>query len=111
MGVVVSSLVHVACVGFCLGALAQPSEERRCYSTGETREKIAANELSEPFRAMQKAAARLQAEALGAKLCRSRDALVYEISLLRHDGRIIRSYVDAKTGQVIETKNEKKHED
>ncbi|VTZ28574.1 conserved hypothetical protein [Methylocella tundrae] len=111
MGVLISSLVQLTCVGFCVAALAQPLEGRRCFSTGETREKIGANELSEPFRAMQKAAARLQAEALGAKLCRWSDAFVYEISLLRRDGRIIRTYVDAKTGQIIETKNEKKHED
>ncbi len=55
---------------------------------------------------MQNAAGRLQAEALGVKLCRRSDELVYELSLLRHDGRVIRVFIDAKTGQAIDSKNE-----
>lgn len=55
---------------------------------------------------MRNAAGRLQAEALGVKLCSRRDELVYELSLLRHDGRIIRVFIDAKTGQAIGSKDE-----
>ena len=55
---------------------------------------------------MRKAAARAQAEAIGAKLCRRSADLVYEINLLRRDGRVIRIFIDAKTGQTIGPKSE-----
>lgn len=55
---------------------------------------------------MRRAAARTHAEAIGAKLCRWSEDLVYEISLLRRDGRVIRIFVDAKTGQVVGSANE-----
>jgi uncharacterized membrane protein YkoI len=106
----------VICAGFvaggwfCGGAKAQPAQEMECYSTAETREKIAAQGLSEPFRSMQKAAARFEAQALAAKLCRRDDNFVYEISLLRRDGRIVRSQFDAKTGKIIESKSANQHE-
>ncbi len=103
-----ASLVVAAGAGVCADASAAPKRGRECYSTGETREKIAANEAAEPFRAMQKAAARLEAQALAARLCRASDGLVYEISLLRSDGRVIRSIIDAKTGQVVDGEAEKK---
>jgi hypothetical protein len=111
----------------CAGASAQPAREHQCYSTAETRDRIVASGLSHPFAAMQSASARLKAEAMGARLCRWDDELVYEISLLRRDGRVVRSFVDAKSGlfvepriknaienaieNKIETKTEKKRED
>jgi uncharacterized membrane protein YkoI len=96
---------------WCVAAAAQPAPERECFSTVETRDRILANGLAEPFAAMRHAAALLQAEAIGARLCRWDDELVYEISLLRRDGRVIRSFFDAKTGQIIDAKTEKKRED
>ena len=88
----------------CAGASAQPAQQNQCFSTAETRDKIAAHGLSEPLRSIQKAATHFQAEALAAKLCRRDDAFVYEISLLRRDGKIVRGLYDAKTGQIIEPK-------
>jgi uncharacterized membrane protein YkoI len=102
--------VLASCLGFCVGALAQPAQANQCYSTAETRDQIAAHGLSEPLRSIQKAAAHFQAEALGAKLCRRDDAFVYEISLLRRDGKIVRSLYDAKTGQIVESKAAKERE-
>jgi uncharacterized membrane protein YkoI len=101
-------LAGAAC---CAGAAAQSAGERECYSTVETRDRILASGLSEPFPAMQRAAARLHAEAIGVRLCRWEDELVYEISLLRRDGRLIRSYIDAKTGQTFDAKADQKHDD
>jgi uncharacterized membrane protein YkoI len=116
MNIALFSLVLAACaVALCASGRAEPAHEQpreqQCYSTGETRDKIADNEIGEPFRAMQKAAAHFEAEALSAKLCRLRDVFVYEISLLRRDGRLIRCFVDAKSGQIVEIHNEKKRED
>lgn len=59
---------------------------------------------------MQKATARLQAEALAARLCRDGDGLVYELSMVRRDGKIVRTFVDAKSGQVIEQPPRKRGE-
>lgn len=87
----------------CAGARAEGG--RQCYSTGETRERIAADGLSDPFRAMQKASSRMQAEALAAKLCRGGDEFIYEVSLLRRDGKILRSFIDARSGQIIDKKS------
>jgi hypothetical protein len=90
---------------FCPGLNAEP--QRICYSTAETRDKIAADGLSEPFQTMRSVAVMAQAEAIGAKLCRRSDDLVYEIRLLRLDGRIIQIVVDAKTGRTIDSNDER----
>jgi uncharacterized membrane protein YkoI len=99
-------VLFMGCITLCAVAKAQPMQDRQCYSMVDTREQIVSNGLSEPFHAMRKTAIRAQAEALAAKLCRWNDDFVYEISLLRRDGRLIRAFVNAKTGQLISSKNE-----
>lgn len=81
--------------------------ERECYSAAQSRERIAVRKLAEPFRLMANAAARFQSEAIGAKLCRWKEQLVYEITLLRRDGRVIHVSMNAVTGQLIGAKNAK----
>jgi hypothetical protein len=88
-------------------AAATPVPERECYSAALTRERIAAHKLAEPFRLMARSANRFQAEAIGAKLCRWKEELVYEIALLRRDGRVIHVFMNAASGQLIGTKNAK----
>jgi hypothetical protein len=97
--------VVTAHLGSSVGAGAQTEQERVCFSTAETRDKILTHGLFEPFRAMRSAAGRMQAEAIGVKLCRWSEELVYELSLLRHDGHVIHVFIDAKTGQPIGSKN------
>ncbi len=99
-------VIFFTCIACSAASRAQPVADRQCYSMVDTREKIVSGGLLEPFHAMRKAATRAQGEAIAAKLCRWSDDLVYEISLLRHDGRVIRTFVNAKTGQVISSKNE-----
>ena len=86
-------------------AQSQPGDV--CFSTAESREKIGAHRLSEPFQLMRTHSSRLHAEAVGVKLCRSGERLVYELSLLRHDGHIIHVFVDAENGQPVDSKNER----
>jgi uncharacterized membrane protein YkoI len=88
-------------------AAAAPAQDRECYSAAQTRERITARKLAEPFRLMSSSASRFQAEAIGVKLCRWKQQLVYEISLLRRDGRVIHVFVNAANGQMIGTKNAK----
>lgn len=74
-------------------------ERPKCFSTAQTREKIDAHKLSDPFSCMRAAAAHLNGEPLGARLCRLEDLLVYEISVLRPDGRVVKMLFDAATGR------------
>ena len=100
------AVIVAAYLGSIAAARAEPKPDRVCFSTPETREKILAHGLIEPFRVMRSAASRSQAEAIGIKLCRWSEELVYEMSLLRRDGRVIHVNVNAKTGLVVGSKNE-----
>jgi uncharacterized membrane protein YkoI len=100
------AVIVAAYLGSSTAARTEPEPDRVCFSTAEAREKIHAHGLLAPFRVMRSAASRSQAEAIGAKLCRWSEEFVYEISLLRRDGRVIHVFVNAKTGLVIGSKNE-----
>lgn len=71
---------------------------RQCFSLAQTREKIDTHKLMDPFACMRAAARELSGEALGARLCRLEEAFVYEISVLRPDGRIVKLIFNAATG-------------
>jgi uncharacterized membrane protein YkoI len=100
------SVIVAAYLGSSTAARTEPEPDRVCFSMAETREKILAHGVFEPFRVMRDVASRSQAEAIGVKLCHWSEDLVYEMSLLRRDGRVIQVFVNAKTGQVIGSKNE-----
>jgi uncharacterized membrane protein YkoI len=100
------SVIVAAYLGSSTAARTEPEPDRVCFSMAETREKILAHGVFEPFRVMRDVASRSQAEAIGVKLCHWSEDLVYEMSLLRRDGRVIQVFVNAKTGQVISSKNE-----
>lgn len=78
---------------------APPPPRRQCFSTAQTREKIEAHKLADPFACMHAAARELNGEALGARLCRLEEMLIYEISVLRSDGRVVKLLFDAVTGK------------
>ncbi|MGD9545194.1 MAG: PepSY domain-containing protein [Methylocystis sp.] len=65
----------------------------------QARAKMEASKLADPFQCMREAALRLQGEPLGARLCQLGEGLIYEISLLRKDGHIIKLLVDAFSGR------------
>jgi hypothetical protein len=76
-----------------------PSAHKQCFTMAQARGKIEAHKLADPFRSMREAALRLQGEALGARLCQLGEGLIYEISLLRRDGHIVKIHVDAFSGR------------
>jgi len=78
-----------------------PPGPRICYSQAETRERIVSEKLREPFALMRSASSYARADALAGKLCRWNDEYIYEISLLRPDGRVIHVFMNAATGQVV----------
>ncbi|HEY8161325.1 MAG: PepSY domain-containing protein [Methylocystis sp.] len=77
----------------------RPPGRRQCFSTTQTREKIDEKKLTEPFACMRAAARELNGEALGARLCRLEEIFIYEISVLRPDGRIVKLLFNAATGK------------
>jgi hypothetical protein len=78
----------------------RPPRGRTCFSQAETRDKVVAQRLADPVRAMR--LGRREGEALSAKLCRWKaDELVYEVHVLRPDGRVLRVFVNAQNGEPL----------
>jgi uncharacterized membrane protein YkoI len=72
-----------------------------CLSSGDALEAVTARQVVEPTAALGRAREAVpDADVLRAALCRGPDALVYRITVLRHDGRLIRVTVDAPSGKV-----------
>jgi uncharacterized membrane protein YkoI len=81
-------------------------EHRRvCMSPAETRENVATHKLRDPMALLREAAHQTRAEPLGTRLCRWNDRFVYEMSLLRRDGKVLRVYVDAVSGDSLSTRD------
>jgi hypothetical protein len=99
-----------ATAAFCLAAsiLLPPRSSAaqvvplQCLSTDETREEIASARLVQPLVVMRRAAGDLRAEAVDGRLCRWNNELIYEISLLRRDGHIVRVLFNAANGKAVE---------
>ncbi len=90
----------VALAATLLGLVVAQADERRrtCLSSAESRESVAAHQLREPMALLREAALQSRAEPLGTRLCRWDEKFVYEMSLLRRDGRLVRIFVDAASG-------------
>jgi uncharacterized membrane protein YkoI len=68
---------------------------------GDTLEIVTARQVVEPTEALGRARQAVpHADVLRAALCHGPDSLVYRITVLRHDGRVIRVTVDAPSGKV-----------
>lgn len=95
-------LLMLTAASFGPDARAEPAKGRTCYSVAETRDKILAHGLFDPFRVLRSAAGSMQADAIGVKLCCWSEDLIYEVSLLRREGQVIHVFVNAKTGAVVD---------
>ena len=71
-----------------------------CLNAAETRETVKSRHLLEPFAALKFAGAQRKAEALSAKLCRTGDDFIYQITLLLRDGRLVHVDMEAGTGKI-----------
>ncbi len=73
---------------------------RGCFSQAEARDKIVQRRLTDPIGAMR--AGRAEGEALRTRLCRwKQDDLVYEVDVLRRDGRVLHLFINAQNGQAV----------
>lgn len=73
-------------------------------STDQAREVLIAQKFVAPFRALGEAARSAQGEAVGVQLCRFNDDFVYDVTVLRRDGRVIHALVNAHNGAVLPLK-------
>ncbi len=86
---------------FVLSASRAPVAEeikRVCLNVSETRAAVTEHRLADPLAALRGAARKGQAEPLRSRLCRWNDKFVYEMALLRRDGKVIRVFIDATDG-------------
>jgi uncharacterized membrane protein YkoI len=74
---------------------------RKCLSAAETAEAVHQQGLSSPALALRAAAAQARAEALRLVLCHRNGQLLYEVTLLRRDGKIVRLQVNATDGVLL----------
>ncbi len=82
-----------------------PPGPKKCYSAAETRERVASHKLRPAFEMMRKASTLTGAEAVAGKLCHWNDDDIYVISLLRHNGALVRVFMNAVTGRVVGARN------
>lgn len=88
---------------------AHPTRNRVCFNQAETREKIIQRRLTDPVSATR--AGRAEGEALRTRLCRwKQDDLVYEVFVLRRDGRVLRLYINAQNGQSVSAAEMAEHQ-
>ena len=92
----IASLLFLASLGDA--ATLKPKPAAKCLSVTEARVAIRTQKLARSFPVMRQAAAHYGGEALGGKLCHRGDRFFYVITLLRHDGRILRVIADAHDG-------------
>ena len=79
-----------------------PRRRSRSVSTPPRRGKsVKSRRLLEPFAALKFAGAQRKAEALSARLCRTGDDFIYEITLLHRDGRLVHVEMEAATGKSL----------
>ena len=69
-----------------------------CVPRQETRALFFEKKLVPPFKVMHEAAVLGQAEAIDIQLCRFQAALVYDVTLLTRDGRVVHRLFAAATG-------------
>ena len=81
-----------------------------CLNAAETRELVKSRRLLEPFAALKFAGAQRKAEALSARLCRTGDDFIYEITLLHRDGRLMHVEMEAATGKIASRPPHEQHE-
>ncbi|HMO30879.1 PepSY domain-containing protein [Enterovirga sp.] len=74
---------------------------RSCLSYGDTAEVVASRKVIAPGEAIVAARHAVpDGDILRASLCRKSDALVYRLTAIRADGRVVQVTVDAPSGKV-----------
>ena len=101
----ISRTFLAATVALSLGGAAfgaeTPNRSRQCLNPAETREAVAKNKLTDPAAALRSAAAIAHADPLRSRLCRWNEDHVYEITLLRREGKVMNVFIKAEDGSLV----------
>ena len=95
------------CLAFGVGTARsqdRPPEQPQplaCVPPGRARELFFEKKLVPPFRIMRQAANLAGAEPIDIQLCWFRGGLVYDVTLLGRDGRLIHRLIAAPTGEPL----------
>ncbi len=76
------------------------ADPTQCLSAVERRAAITEKRAVPLARAVRAARARVNAEIVRARLCQD-SGLVYQLTMLARDGKVVRATVDAVTGQLL----------
>jgi uncharacterized membrane protein YkoI len=96
-------LAALAALTLCLPAMGAetPHRSRQCLNAADAREVLARNKFTDPAAALRSAAAVAHADPLRSRLCRWNDDYVYEITLLRRDGKVMNVFIKAEDGSLV----------
>ena len=96
-------LAALAALSLCLPAMGAetPNRARQCLNPAEAREAVARNKFTDPAAALRSAAAIAHADPLRSRLCRWNEDYVYEITLLRRDGKVMNIFLKAEDGSLV----------
>ena len=95
--------VFLACAPALCAEAAKPSP--LCLNPADTREALGRNKFTDPASALRSAAAVAHAEPLRSRLCHWNESYVYEITLLRRDGKVMRVLIKAEDGSLVDTRS------
>lgn len=95
-----AAFAALACGSLALGA-ESPNRSRQCLNAADAREVLAKNKFTDPAAALRSAAAVAHADPLRSRLCRWNDDYVYEITLLRRDGKVMTVFIKAEDGSLV----------
>lgn len=88
-----------------VSAQAANASHRACLNKAEQRAAVASHRAISLGKAINAARRhRKKVEVLRARLCRRGDELVYELTLLAHNGKVTRATVDAANGELIKSR-------
>ena len=74
---------------------------RLCLNPVDTREALVKNKFTDPAAALRSAAAVAHADPLRSRLCRWNEDYVYEVTLLRRDGKVMQVFIKADDGSLV----------
>jgi uncharacterized membrane protein YkoI len=84
------------------GATPATAAPEICLGSGDVQEAIAQGKVIEPKAAIATARQRAPgAEVMRGGLCRQGEALIYQILILRKDGRLVHITIDGASGKVL----------
>ena len=73
-----------------------------CLTAAESREAVREHKLARPGAVQREAARQSRGEPLRSRLCRWNNDYVYEITLLRRDGKVTHVFIAAVDGRLLE---------